>query len=117
AIEAGEAGACDAEGVGVLGAPELAKHLLRFDHAAHDVFVHVVGDAGLGKALKHPRIGVARARSGSQRVRDFESWIYRHLHLYLLLIRVEIEAVPAQADSSGRGWDHPVLSLSQGDST
>ena len=78
AIEAGEAGAGNAVGVNVLGAPQVAQHLLGFEHAAHDVFLHVVGDARLGEAFQHARVRVPWARTGGQRLWDFEGWIDFH---------------------------------------
>ena len=54
AIEPREAyGAGHAVGVDVLGAPQLAQHLLGLDHAAQHIFLHVVGHAGLGEPLEH----------------------------------------------------------------
>ncbi len=79
AIEAGEAGAGDAVGVDVLGAPQLAQHLLGFEHAAQHVLLHVIGDAGLGEALEHARVGVPGPGAGGKRLGDVKLRIdFRH---------------------------------------
>ena len=78
AVEAREAGAGDAVGVDILGAPQLAQHLLGLEHAAKHVFLHVVGDAGLGEALQHPRVGISRSGTGGERLWDIKLRIGRH---------------------------------------
>ena len=78
AIEAREARAGDAVGVDVLGAPQLAQHLLGFEHAAQHVLLHVIGDAGLGEAFEHARVGVPRPWAGGKGFRDVKLRINRH---------------------------------------
>jgi len=65
-VERGPAGAGNAEGVGVLGAPDLAQHVLAFDHAAQDVGLHVIGGPGGGEAREDAGIGIAGAGARSQ---------------------------------------------------
>ena len=78
AIEPREARAGDAVGIDVLGPPQLAQHLLGFEHAAEHVLLHVIGDAGLGEALEHTRIGVPRPWAGGKRLGDVKLRINRH---------------------------------------
>src|SRR5690606_16030168 len=85
AIEAREARAGHTERVDVLGAPELAQHLLGFNHAADDVLLHVVGHARLGEALENAGIRVARSRTSSQSLRNFKGGVYRHNDLCIAL--------------------------------
>ena len=79
AVEAREAGAGDAVGIDVLGAPQLAQHLLGLEHAAEHVLLHVVGDACLGEAFEHARVGVPRPGAGGKGLRDVKLRINRHL--------------------------------------
>ena len=58
--------------VGVFRAEHFAQHDLRFLHAAHDVGLHVIGDAGGGEALEYARVGVTRARAGGQGIGNFK---------------------------------------------
>ena len=78
AVEPRKARAGDAVGVDVLGPPQLAQHLLGFEHAAENVLLHVIGDAGLGEALQHARIGVPRPWAGGKRLGDVKLRINRH---------------------------------------
>ena len=78
AIDPAEARAAHAVSVAVLGAPELAEHLLGLNHASQNVLLHVVGDACLGKAFEHARVGVPRPGTGGESFRDFKRRIYRH---------------------------------------
>jgi hypothetical protein len=65
-VQAAPAGAGDGVGVDVLGAEHLPQHELDFLHAAHDVGLHVVGNARACEGFQDTRIGIAGARASSK---------------------------------------------------
>src|SRR6516164_5395095 len=74
----GVAGTGHAISVDVLGAPQLAQHLLGLEHAAEHVFLHVIGDASFGEAFEHTWIGVPRPWASGQSFGDIKLRIDCH---------------------------------------
>ena len=62
----------DAEGVGVLGAHDLAQHFLALDHSAQHVAVHVIGKARPCIPREDAGVGVARPGTCCNRGGNFE---------------------------------------------
>ena len=80
AVQPVEARAGHAVGVDVLGAPQLAQHLLGLEHAAQHVFLHVVGDAASWRnaRARGDRCSLALGRRqefrGYRAAERFSSW-------------------------------------------
>ena len=71
-VQRGPAGPGGTEGVNVFRPPDFAQHVLALHHAAQNVRLHVVGNAGGGEPCQHAGIGIAWTRAGCQCFGDFQ---------------------------------------------